>query len=73
MIFRQTVKSQTGNPKNIRSNLAAVCADPLTNDEMIAIAGIDRNCRLVKGHVFLWNGAGDWRDLWDVDGKICGQ
>lgn len=61
------------NPKNIRSNLTAVCSDPLTEDEMNAIAGIDRNCRLVKGHVFLWEGAKDWRDLWDMNGSIIGQ
>lgn len=55
------------NPKNIEANLAAVCADPLADDEMNAIAGLDRNCRLVKGHVFLWEGAKDWTALWDMD------
>jgi alcohol dehydrogenase (NADP+) len=25
---------------------------------------------LIKGHVFLWEGANDWRDLWDLDGEI---
>ena len=35
------------------------------------IAGIDKNCRLIKGQVFLWNGAKDWSDLWDVDGTIA--
>ncbi len=58
------------NPKNIRSNLASVCSDPLAASEMEKIAGIDRNCRLVKGHVFLWEGANDWQDLWDLDGTI---
>lgn len=28
----------------------------------------DRGCRLVKGQVFLREGAGDWEELWDVDG-----
>ena len=31
---------------------------------------LERNNRLVKGHVFLWPGAKDWHDLWDEDGKI---
>ena len=39
--------------------------EPLTADEMKAIAGIDKNCRLIKGQVFLWQGAKDWEDLWD--------
>jgi diketogulonate reductase-like aldo/keto reductase len=60
----------SANPKNIRANLAAVCSDPLTAAEMSAINQIDRQCRLVKGHVFLWNSAKDWNDLWDIDGFI---
>jgi hypothetical protein len=32
----------------------------------------ERNCRLIKGQVFLWQGAGDWLDLWDADGTIPG-
>ena len=58
--------------KNIRANLAAVCADPLTAAEMAAMAKLDRGCRLVKGHVFLWEGAKDWNDLWDLGGVIPG-
>jgi hypothetical protein len=26
----------------------------------------ERNCRLVKGQVFLWAGASGWEDLWDL-------
>lgn len=52
------------------SNLRAVVADPLTADEMQAIAGIDRNCRLIKGQVFLWKDNQSWEDLWDVNGEI---
>jgi diketogulonate reductase-like aldo/keto reductase len=37
----------------------------LTEDEMERIARADRNCRLIKGQVFLWEGANDWHDLWD--------
>ncbi len=58
------------NEKNILSNLEAVNTDPLTIDEKRAIDAIDKNCRLIKGHVFLWEGAKDWRDLWDIDGVI---
>ncbi|NLC53577.1 MAG: aldo/keto reductase [Firmicutes bacterium] len=54
------------------SNLQAAVTDPLTDEEMAAIAKIDKNCRLIKGQVFLWEGAKDWEDLWDLDGKIAG-
>jgi hypothetical protein len=40
--------------RNYLANLRAVAADPLASDEMAEIAAIDRNCRLVKGQVFLW-------------------
>ena len=55
-----------------RSNLACVTKDPLTEEEMEAIRLEDRNCRLIKGQVFLWESASGWEDLWDVDGKITG-
>jgi hypothetical protein len=38
---------------------------------MKAIAGTNRNCRLIKGQVFLWRDGQDWRDLWDEDGRIA--
>jgi alcohol dehydrogenase (NADP+) len=50
--------------------MEAVSTDPLSTEEKRAIDGIDRNCRLIKGHVFLWEGANDWHDLWDEDGTI---
>jgi len=53
------------------ANVAAVCGDPLDADEMSRIAGIDRNCRLIKGQVFLWKAGQSWEDLWDLDGEIC--
>ena len=53
------------------STLQAVTSDPLTEDDMAAIAGIDRNNRLIKGHVFLWEGAQDWHALWDENGHIA--
>ncbi len=58
-------------PRNYTANLrAATGADPLTDAEMAALGGIDKDCRLVKGQVFLWQGAKSWEDLWDLDGKI---
>ena len=56
--------------RNLLSNLRAVTEDPLTGGEMTALAGIDLNDRLIKGHVFLWPGAANWEALWDVDGEI---
>ena len=52
------------------SNLKAALMADLTDEEMAAIAGIDRNCRLIKGQVFTWEGSSGWEDLWDLDGTI---
>jgi diketogulonate reductase-like aldo/keto reductase len=57
-------------PRNYMANLRAATGEPLTEAEMQAIAGIDRNCRLIKGQVFLWKENQSWEDLWDVDGVI---
>ena len=54
-----------------RSNLECAVTPPLTDEDMLAIAGIDKNCRLIKGQVFLWESANDWQDLWDLDGTIA--
>lgn len=56
--------------KNYISNLQSTFEDPLTNEEMASIATLERGNRLVKGQVFLWEGANDWHDLWDEDGVI---
>jgi diketogulonate reductase-like aldo/keto reductase len=53
-----------------QANLEAAVSDPLTDDEMRAIAGTDRNDRLIKGHVFLWRPNQSWEDLWDKKGVI---
>lgn len=53
------------------SNLNAVVNDPLTDEEMQAIAGNDKKCRLIKGQVFLWKDNQTWEDLWDEDGVIA--
>ena len=55
---------------NYLANLRASVSDPLTDSDMSAIAGIDRNCRLIKGQVFLWKAGQSWEDLWDLDGTI---
>lgn len=55
---------------NYRANLECVTHDPLTGEEMRQIAAIDRNCRLVKGQVFLWKKEQTWEDLWDINGEI---
>jgi diketogulonate reductase-like aldo/keto reductase len=55
---------------NYAANLNGVVAAPLTDDEMREIAAIDRNCRLIKGQVFLWKDGQTWEDLWDVHGYI---
>lgn len=46
-------------------NLRCVTEDPLTPEEMERIRLADQNCRLIKGQVFLWEGASDWTALWD--------
>jgi alcohol dehydrogenase (NADP+) len=51
-------------------NLAAVTTPPLTETDMAEISKIDRNCRLIKGQVFLWKENQSWEDLWDLNGKI---
>ncbi len=53
------------------SNLRACVEDPLTEAEYQAIKNADKNCRFIKGQVFLWEGANDWDDLWDIDGTTA--
>ena len=55
---------------NYEGNLECIAKDPLSDEEMKIIAGMEKNNRLVKGQVFLWPGAKDWHDLWDEDGFI---
>ena len=55
---------------NYVSNLKCVTEDPLTEEEMAKIGTLERGNRLVKGQVFLWEGAKDWHDLWDEEGFI---
>lgn len=47
------------------SNLKCTTEDPLTDEEMDLLKKSERDCRLVKGQVFLWPGANDWTQLWE--------
>jgi len=59
-------------PSNYIANLQCITEDPLTPEEMERIKRAERDCRLIKGQVFLWQGAKSWQDLWDIDGTISG-
>lgn len=52
------------------SNLEAAQAPDLSEEDMKSISKIDKNCRLIKGQVFLWKENQSWEDLWDLDGEI---
>jgi alcohol dehydrogenase (NADP+) len=52
-------------PSKIISNLEGILSEPLSSQEMEEISKIDKQCRLIKGQVFLWQGAKGWEDLWD--------
>lgn len=52
--------------EQLKANLMAAAGDPLTRQEMEQIRLADKNCRLIKGQVFLWEGARGWEDLWDM-------
>jgi len=58
------------NRKNYLSNLQAAVTEPLTAQDMADMAKIDRQCRLIKGQVFLWKEGQTWEALWDLDGTI---
>lgn len=61
---------QSVTRRNYIANLRCATTPPLTDAEMRDIACIDRNCRLVKGQVFLWKAGQTWEDLWDLNGEI---
>jgi alcohol dehydrogenase (NADP+) len=58
--------------KNYMSNLRCSFENPLTDEEFQILSTVDKNCRLIKGQVFLWEGADSWKDLWDLNGEIPG-
>ena len=43
------------------ANIDAVVSDPLSDEEMAAIAAADKGNRLIKGQVFLWKEGQPWR------------
>lgn len=51
-------------------NLEAVVNVQLIEEDMKEISTIDKNCRLIKGQVFLWKDNQSWEDLWDINGEI---
>ena len=55
---------------HFNENIEAALNVKLTNKDMEDIAKIDKNCRLIKGQVFLWKDNQSWEDLWDIDGEI---
>lgn len=59
------------NPRNMFANLQSVTSPPLSEEDMAALSKIDRQCRLIKGQVFLWKDDQTWEDLWDEDGTIA--
>jgi diketogulonate reductase-like aldo/keto reductase len=58
------------NRRNYLANIQAAAINPLTKADIDALAKIDKNCRLIKGHVFLWKDGQTWEALWDTGGKI---
>jgi diketogulonate reductase-like aldo/keto reductase len=56
--------------RNYLANLQGTVSEPLTAEDMGAIASIDRKCRLIKGQVFLWKEDQTWEALWDLNGAI---
>ncbi|MDT8389108.1 MAG: aldo/keto reductase [Lentisphaeria bacterium] len=66
----QVVIPMSANRRNYLANLRCVTTPPLTDEEMNRLSRIDRNNRLIKGHVFLWKDDQTWEDLWDLDGLI---
>jgi alcohol dehydrogenase (NADP+) len=60
----------SANRNHYLSNLEGAVSGSLTPDDMREISTIDRNCRLIKGQVFLWKEVQSWEDLWDMNGEI---
>ncbi len=58
-------------PNQYLGNLEASFKDPISEEEMKELESVDCNSRLIKGQVFLWEGAKGWKDLWDLDGEIA--
>ena len=68
--YRPDIRTEDDLWQNLREKLNAANIDRLqgvllTDAEMAALAEIDHNCRLIKGQVFLWPGAEDWKEIWE--------
>ena len=66
----QTPIPFSANRRNLLANLRGAADASLTAEDMKDIQAIDRNCRLIKGQVFLWKDDQSWEDLWDLHGEI---
>ena len=53
-------------PARIASNID-VYGWSLSEEDMTALAGLDKGLRLIKGHPFVWREGQDWHELWDED------
>jgi alcohol dehydrogenase (NADP+) len=60
----------SANRNHYLINLEGAVSGSLTPDDMREISTVDRNCRLIKGQVFLWKEVQSWEDLWDMNGEI---
>lgn len=74
-IRRAVTRGQVPIPFSVKrhqyeSSRRAVRREHLTGDEIRANAGLEKDCRLIKGQVFLWEGAQEGHDLWDESGTI---
>ncbi|MDX2414848.1 MAG: aldo/keto reductase [Bacteroidales bacterium] len=57
-------------PEQIMANLKGVVENRISEQEMKDMKNAEKGSRLIKGQVFLWNGAQGWEDLWDLNGII---
>lgn len=53
------------NPRHFKANLDALNGPVLSGEQMEAMRAAERGCRLIKGQVFLWEGAEGWEALWE--------
>lgn len=56
--------------EQIYGNLKGVIENSISEKEMQEMKKAEKGSRLIKGQVFLWEGANSWEDLWDMDGTI---
>ena len=54
----------SSRPANYLANLRCITEDTLTPEDLAVLKEAERDCRLIKGQVFLWPGASDWREIW---------